>query len=567
MPPSTSHHPAGVDPAGTISPEELARRRRRHRRSEFSVILANGLGALLAQLYFIVRGDITLPAEPGAGATSPGLETPILVVSAVGVALLLILGRVLGNKQEKQMMAWYMAEGERPRIPPTPARRAALNSPVNSALISLGMWLIAAIGFSLTGVITVTAEGIRLDIVNFIAGTLGLLGLPGVVAATLVYFITERSWMTEIPIFFPDGDVSSVDAFRMTMRRRLFVLFAIQAMPLLLLAAAGYSQVRRIVQFSDMTGVDAAAQLAQFLHLEIFIVGTGMLAAITLAFTLGGYLVRSIDGLNRRMAAVRQGDLEATLPVTSNDEFGALAEGFNAMLHGLQQEEVIRRLFSVYVTPEVAEHAIAHGAELGGQLASATVLFSDLRSFTALTERTDPDQLIAMLNRYFQAMSSVIVRHGGFVNKFGGDSLLAVFGTPLNPIDDHAGQAVAAAQEMVRALASFNADQTRRGEPSVRFGVGIATGPVVAGNVGSEDRLEYTVIGDTVNLASRLEAMTKTTGVPVLIGATTVAALYDASALVPMGEIDVRGKAEPVAVYTLGESQQSTVKSRVLKVR
>jgi adenylate cyclase len=242
------------------------------------------------------------------------------------------------------------------------------------------------------------------------------------------------------------------------------------------------------------------------------------------------------------------------MPVTSNDEFGELVEGFNAMVQGLRQEEVIRRLFSVYVTPEVAEHAIAHGAELGGQLSAATVLFSDLRSFTALTERTEPDRLIAMLNRYFQAMSAVIVRHGGFVNKFGGDSLLAVFGSPLNPIDDHAGQAVVAAQEMVRALADFNVDQARRGEPAVRFGIGVATGPVVAGNVGSEDRLEYTVIGDTVNLASRLEAMTKTAGTPVLISGTTADALGAAPALAPMGEIVVRGKAEPVAVYTLVKS-------------
>jgi class 3 adenylate cyclase len=545
----TSPRPSSPQTTGPLPAEELARRRRRHRNSEFSVILANGLGAILAQLYFVLRGDLALP-----GAGTPLASTPILVASGVGVALLLVIGRALGTRREKQLMAWYMAEGAHPRVPPPSVQRAALNSPINSALISLGMWLIAALGFGLAGAVTTTPEGVHVDVISLLVGVLSLLGLPGVVAATLVYFITERSWMTEIPVFFPDGDVSSVSAFRMTMRRRLFVLFVIQAMPLLLLAATGYSQVRRILLTRDLTRVPAEAQLARFLSLELFVVGVGMLAAVTLAFTLGGYLVRSLEALNRSMAAVRRGDLETTMPVTSNDEFGELVEGFNAMVQGLRQEEVIRRLFSVYVTPEVAEHAIAHGAELGGQLSAATVLFSDLRSFTALTERTEPDRLIAMLNRYFQAMSAVIVRHGGFVNKFGGDSLLAVFGSPLNPIDDHAGQAVVAAQEMVRALADFNVDQARRGEPAVRFGIGVATGPVVAGNVGSEDRLEYTVIGDTVNLASRLEAMTKTAGTPVLISGTTADALGAAPALAPMGEIAVRGKAEPVAVYTLVKS-------------
>jgi adenylate cyclase len=210
-----------------------------------------------------------------------------------------------------------------------------------------------------------------------------------------------------------------------------------------------------------------------------------------------------------------------------------------------------RRLFSLYVTPEVAEHAIRHGAELGGQLAEASVLFSDIRGFTSITEKMEATALIALLNRYFDAMSDAIVAHGGLVNKFGGDSLLAVFGTPLNPAQEHALQAVQAAQAMLAALQAFNADQMRRGEPALRTGIGVATGPVIAGNVGSDERLEYTVIGDTVNLASRLQALTKDLDAPVLLGSTTAEAVKARVALIPMGDIDVRGKKAPVQVYSL----------------
>ncbi len=216
-------------------------------------------------------------------------------------------------------------------------------------------------------------------------------------------------------------------------------------------------------------------------------------------------------------------------------------------------------LFSLYVTPEVAEHAIEYGAELGGQLAEASVLFSDIRGFTSMTEKMEATALIALLNRYFDAMSDAIIAHGGLVNKFGGDSLLAIFGTPLNPAQDHPAQAVEAAQAMLAALETFNTNQAQRGEPTLRIGIGVATGPVVAGNVGGEERLEYTVIGDTVNLASRLQTMTKDLDVMVLISNTAAEAAKERALLIPIGDIAVRGKKDPVPVYSLRVSPTSEV--------
>ncbi len=235
----------------------------------------------------------------------------------------------------------------------------------------------------------------------------------------------------------------------------------------------------------------------------------------------------------------------------SNDEFGDLAAGFNAMVAGLRQEEVIRQLFNLYVTPEVATHAIAHGAELGGQLTRATVLFSDIRGFTSMTEQMDPQALIALLNRYFAVMSHVVRERGGLVNKFGGDSLLAVFGSPLNPLREQALQAVRTAQGMAGALEDFNADQRSRGEPEISIGVGIATGRVIAGNVGSRERLEYTVIGDAVNVASRLQGLTKRLEALVLLDEETARVVSERLSLEPRGEVEVRGKKKPVSLYAL----------------
>ena len=195
---------------------------------------------------------------------------------------------------------------------------------------------------------------------------------------------------------------------------------------------------------------------------------------------------------------------------------------------------------------------IAISCEGESPLEGCFVLFSDIRGFTSMTEQMEPVSLIALLNRYFEAMSTAVTEQCGLVNKFGGDSLLAVFGTPLNPSEEHPAQAVRAAQEMLQALECFNQDQARRKEPTLTIGIGVATGLVVAGNVGSAERLEYTVIGDTVNLASRLEGLTKEKGIPVLISGTTAEAIKNPDILRPVGQVSVRGKQDPVQVCGLG---------------
>jgi class 3 adenylate cyclase len=488
-------------------------------------------------LYVALSSSPTTELEAPPATWFISLQIVLLVVPFVA-------GDYLGKRWDAQLRNWYLNPNTTAPHQASPViQRRALNSPAHTALITLLMWIVAGLFFGVTS----SFYSGRFSWVNFALTFLSVGGFAGSISATLVYFINERLWQPEIPIFFPEGHVSKVAAFRVTVQRRMLAIFVLGSIPVVLLAFSGYRQAHRIAQAPD-----PAAELPRFLQLEGYLLFVALLMTLTLALTLGVSMVRSVNALRIQMQRVQQGDLEARAPVHSNDEFGELNEGFNAMVKGLQEEAIIRTLFSRYVTPQVAEHAITHGAELGGQQTVATVLFSDIRGFTSLTERLPADTLISLLNRYFEVMSAVVQAEDGVINKFGGDSLLAIFGTPLYPQDEHADAAVRTAQGMLRQLRSFNEEQKERGEPILRIGIGIATGLVVVGNVGSTSRMEYTVIGDTVNLASRLEALTKTHAADVLIAESTVAKLDEAPLpLERLGLQSVRGKHRPIVVYGL----------------
>ena len=252
------------------------------------------------------------------------------------------------------------------------------------------------------------------------------------------------------------------------------------------------------------------------------------------------------------MRRVKELDFDATVPVTTNDELGYLIEGFNRMTGGLRQGERMRELFGLYVSPEVARAAVESGAGLGGELVQCPVMFSDLRDFTALTERLPPHDLVELINRYVSAMVEEIVRQSGVVTRFGGDSILAVFGSPINPMVDHASRAVQAASGMRQALAAFN--QLQEGS-HLENGIGIASGLVVAGNVGAKERIEYTVMGDAANLAARLQDLTKEIDHPILLSDETFRALNGdwGFTMDKISQVAIRWKQDPVTIYTLSD--------------
>jgi len=215
-----------------------------------------------------------------------------------------------------------------------------------------------------------------------------------------------------------------------------------------------------------------------------------------------------------------------------------------------REKRQVKRLFSRYVPKDVFEQLIADPtrAALGGKRRSMTVLFSDVRGFTAMSERATPEEVVGQLNEYFSRMVRVLFEHHGTLDKFVGDMVMGLFGAPLDN-EDHAEHAVQAALAMTRALEELNSEWKAAGRPVLDIGIGISTGEMVAGNIGSDTIMSYTVIGDTVNLGARLESLNKDYGTRIIISEATRVALKGRYDIRPLGEVTVKGKSRPVAIY------------------
>jgi class 3 adenylate cyclase len=209
-----------------------------------------------------------------------------------------------------------------------------------------------------------------------------------------------------------------------------------------------------------------------------------------------------------------------------------------------------RELFRKFATAEVAEELLATGLALGGKQVDATVMFSDIRAFTGLVEALPPEETIDLLNSYYTLMFDAIGSQGGIVNQMLGDGLMALFGAPLARAD-HAERAVRAGLEMLELVAGFDREQAAQGKPEIRIGVGIASGQVIAGYTGTERRVTYTCVGDTVNLAAHLEAHTKVLGRPILIDEQARAALSSDIRVEDHGPVQFKSRAQPVRVYSV----------------
>jgi adenylate cyclase len=291
--------------------------------------------------------------------------------------------------------------------------------------------------------------------------------------------------------------------------------------------------------------------------------GLSVVVAVVVAFTLSLELTvlvaRSVLGPVRHLLdateRVKAGDFSVQVPVTSGDELGALAGSFNQMMRGLAEREALHEAFASYVDPQVARRVLDEGARIGGEEAEVTIAFVDIRDFTTFAERTSARESVAYVNDFLELVVPIVTRHGGNANKFVGDGLLAVFGAPVR-LPDHADRAVAAASEMAVAV------QERFGE-RLRIGVGLSSGPVLAGTVGGGGKLDFTVIGDPVNVASRVEEVTRTTGDTVLLTEATRALLSDErNTMEARGAIPLKGRNDPVRIYALVDVGREMVQTR-----
>ncbi|WP_422000593.1 adenylate/guanylate cyclase domain-containing protein [Reyranella sp.] len=285
-------------------------------------------------------------------------------------------------------------------------------------------------------------------------------------------------------------------------------------------------------------------------------VGVALMGVIIASFFITRSLLRPIRNLSGAMVKVTEGDLSQRVPVTSNDEVGALTAQFNTMVEGLRERERIRETFGRYVDESVATTILRREGDgvLAGETREATILFTDIERFTTIAEHLSPDELVAALNDYLETVLAPIQRHGGVVNTFIGDGLFASFNMPL-ACEDHACAAVSAAIDIQRAVGGRTF-----GDFGVAFAtrIGICTGRVVGGSVGAGKRVSFTLLGDTVNLASRLEQLNKEYGTRILVSDSTRQACGERFVFSPLGSVVVRGRLEADAVYSIDPNGQET---------
>jgi class 3 adenylate cyclase len=257
-----------------------------------------------------------------------------------------------------------------------------------------------------------------------------------------------------------------------------------------------------------------------------------------------------VSALTRGVIRVAGGDLSQALPVRSADEVGQLTRAFNEMQEGLRQRDFIRDTFGRYVSPEVAQTLLEspEGLRLGGEKREVTVLMSDLRGYTRFVEEGDPAVVVEVLNQYLGGMTDIIVEHGGTINEFVGDGIVAFFGAPLRA-DDHAERAAACALAMQVTLVELNAALAARNRPRLEMGIGLNTGDAIVGNVGSEKRAKYTAVGTAINLAARVEGCT--VGGQVLLSPFTYERIRGVAEVGPPIPVEVKGIREPLLLYEL----------------
>jgi adenylate cyclase len=279
---------------------------------------------------------------------------------------------------------------------------------------------------------------------------------------------------------------------------------------------------------------------------SIVFIATGIWVTILVSGNLTGPL-RSIINVLRE---VRRGNFDTTVRVTSNDEIGYTGDVINQMTGGLKERDLIKEMFGRYVAPEVRDEILSGRIPLDGEIREVTVLFADLRDFTPLTQTLPPREVVKIINSYFKEMEGAIHNHQGLVLQFIGDEIEAVFGAPIAR-EEHPILAVRAALEMAQRLREVNAEIANKGHEPLRHGIGIHTGQVLAANIGSPNRLSYALVGETVNLASRLEGLNKTFGTEIIASGTTCARINGAFSLTKLPETQIKGIARPIDIYSI----------------
>ncbi|MBR6153232.1 MAG: HAMP domain-containing protein [Treponema sp.] len=362
-------------------------------------------------------------------------------------------------------------------------------------------------------------------------------------AFTLIYFTLETlNRNVVLPHLFPEGKISEVERTSLSSIKRIFLFyfFSSTIFPVVYLGIRLFFSKKFhlvIPNYND------------FIFTALLLI-TGMIMTLLMA----SYFQKPLAKLTEGAKEISKGNYEAKTVICSNDEMGLLGDTFNEMSQSLKEKEFMRDTFGKIVTPQVRDYLLNGNVTLGGETVNVTVMFCDIRGFTTLSENMTPEKIVTLLNEYFTGLEECITSNRGVINKYIGDAVMAVFGAPLHS-ETHAEDAFKASIAMREKLKEMNQSFLKKGLPEIHFGIGLHSGPVLAGNIGASRRMEYTVIGDTVNTASRIEGLCKTFQKDLLISESTASLIKtnpDSTDLAFVAESEIRGRKEKVKLYTAG---------------
>lgn len=379
----------------------------------------------------------------------------------------------------------------------------------------------------------------NLSIKNLVLQSLLFVVLETIFTFVLSYFFIESVHRTYfLPKIFPEGKVSEVKGGIKPIMWLMFIIFyiAVALFPVIYILCDDFA-----VRYNNHIPFDINMIIVSALLI---------ISGIVVTIIFQRLITSPIKKLTQSAKNITQGDYSKKTGIVSNDEFGILSDTFNEMTKSLKEKEFMRDTFGKVVDPYVRDYLMKGNVALGGESRVISVMFCDIRSFTAMSESMEPSAVVKLLNEYFTVLGKCISNNHGIINKYIGDAIMAIFGAPVKT-DNHANDAYNAAIEMQAALIELNKNFKNRNMPEIRFGIGIHSGAVLAGNIGAENRMEYTVIGDTVNTASRIESLCKEYKTDLLISENTLKLLKkDSSNFQFVDEACIRGKEEKVKLFT-----------------
>jgi adenylate cyclase len=473
-----------------------------------SLLLLNVVGAVATGLVAVY-----VVPEPHSLKAAGGLTTDI-VVAAIYFVLSVVVGVAMGIRSLSSLTEWLPSEK-----PPTPEQQLRVLRGPRSLARGIGaLWFGAT---ALFGALTLSHSidgGLRIA---------AIVGLSGVITSSVAFRLSER--------LLREAAARALSASEHPQR----IAQSVAVRSIMTWVAGTGAPVFGVVLLGVASLIDGVGTRRE-LALAMAVLGANCLLAgfLTTVFVTRA-VADPIISVRRALARIEQGELDVSVPVYDGTDIGLLQAGFNRMAAGLREREQLRDLFGRHVGVDVARRALEHGVQLGGEQRDVAVLYIDIVGSTKIAGRLPPVEVVELLNRFFSIVIDVVEAEGGSINKFAGDAALAIFGAPVPLPTRHA-----CALDAARRLARRVSDEV----PEIDFGIGVASGTAVAGNVGGTSRFEYTVIGDPVNEAARLGELAKTLPGRVAASGEIVDAAAD-EGWCSVDEVALRGRVTATRVF------------------